>query len=56
MQFSIGDIIQTYFMSQTYYGFVIQISGDYYYVDLFNTPPNIGSLPLHYSTVTKISS
>ena len=54
-QFRIGDIIETFFMNRKYHGIVINISGDYCYVELFNNPPNINSLPLYYSSVTKVS-
>jgi hypothetical protein len=54
-QFMIGDIIHTYFKNLKYHGIVINISGDYCYVEFFDSPPIISSLPLYYSSITKVS-
>jgi len=51
----IGDIIQTFFMNKKYHGIVTHISGDYCYVELFDGPHDIRLLPLHYSSITKVS-
>lgn len=54
---NVGDIVEVKHIDQKYHGVVIEISGEYCYVCLFDKSINFNSsIPYHHTALTILSS